>query len=293
MANHYQFRVGEIECAALCDGTLPYPSNWFFSNAAPQEVENELRARQLPTDHVLAAYTCLLVRTGKECVLVDTGAGGLAPGTGELPQKLQELGVSPQQVTTVLLTHAHPDHIGGVLDKAGQPAFRNARYVMSIREHEFWTQSPSLDRVGLEQFIKDMMLSAAQRNLPPLKPQLELFDDEKEIVTGIRALATPGHTPGHVALLLSSGKEQLLITADAVLHPLHLAHPEWRAVFDLDPQTAANTRQKLLDWAAADHVPVQAYHFPFPGHGAILKRAQGWEWEAKAEVSARKADNVA
>ena len=293
MKNHYEFEVGDIKCAALCDGALPYPINWFFSNAAAQEVESELRARQLPTEHVLAAYTCLLVRVGKECVLVDTGAGGLAPGTGELPNKLQELGVSRQQVTTVLLTHAHPDHIGGLLDEAGQPAFPNARYVMGRREHEFWTQSPSLDRIALEQFIKDMMLSAVQRNLPPLKGQLELIEGENEIAPGIRALAAPGHTPGHVAVLLSSGKEQLLIAADAVLHPLHLAHPDWRAVFDLDPLTASNSRQKLLDWAAADHVPVHVYHFPFPGHGAIVKRGQAWEFEPRAEASVRRADNVA
>lgn len=293
MQNHYEFEVGDIKCAALCDGTLPYPPNWFFSNAAPQDVESELRARQLPTDHVLSPYTCLLLRAGKECVLVDTGTGGLAPGTGELPNKLQELGVSPQQVTTVLLTHGHPDHIGGVLDKTGKPAFSNARYVMSRTEHDFWTQSPSLDRLALEQFIKDMMLGCTQASLPPLKPQLELIEGEKDIVPGIRALAAPGHTPGHLALLLSSGKEQLLIAADAVLHPLHLAHPDWRAAFDLDPETASNSRQKLLDWAAADKVPVHAYHFPFPGHGAILKRGLAWEWEPRAETSSRRADNVA
>jgi glyoxylase-like metal-dependent hydrolase (beta-lactamase superfamily II) len=293
MNNHYEFKVGEIECAALCDGTLPYPPNWFFSNVAQQDVENELRTRQLPTDHVLSSYTCLLLRTGKECVLVDTGAGSLAPGTGELLSKLQELGVSPQHVTTVLLTHAHPDHIGGVLDQAGKPAFPNARYLMSQTEHDFWTQAPSLERLPLDQFIKDMMLNGVQRNLPPLKAQLELIDAETEIAPGIRAMAAPGHTPGHIALLLSSCKEQLLHVSDAVLHPVHLAHPEWRAVFDLDPEVASNTRQKLLDWASTDRVPVHAYHFPFPGHRGISKRGQAWQWEPRAEISARRADNVA
>ncbi|HEV2116343.1 MAG TPA: MBL fold metallo-hydrolase [Terriglobales bacterium] len=291
--NHERFTVGDIECVALCDGTLPYPPNWFFSNAATEDVETELRARQLPTDHVLSSYTCLLVRTGKECVLVDTGAGGLVPGTGQLPQKLQELGVSPQQVTAVLLTHGHPDHIGGVLDKAGKPAFPSARYVMSRTEYNFWMGAPSLDRLALEQFIKDMMLNGTRRSLPPLKAQLELVDVEAEIVPGVRALAAPGHTPGHIAVLLSSGKEQLLHVADAVLHPVHLAHPEWRAAFDLDPEIAGATRQKLLDWVAADRVPVHAYHFPFPGHGAISKRGLAWDWEPQAEKLARQADNVA
>lgn len=293
MSDHYRFPVGNIECWALCDGALPYPPNWFFSNAAPPDVESELRARQLPTDHVLSPYTCLLVRSAAECVLVDTGAGGLAPGTGQLPQKLQELGVSPQQVTTVVLTHGHPDHIGGVLDVAGKPAFPNARYVMSCVEHEFWAQGPSLDRLALEPFIKDLMLSSAQRNLPPLEKQLELLAGEAEIAPGIRLLAAPGHTPGHMAVLISSGKEQMLHISDAVLHPVHLAHPDWRAVFDLDPEAAGNTRQKLLDWAAADRIPVLAYHFPYPGHGAILKRGPAWEWEARGEDSARTAESVA
>lgn len=293
MNNHYQFTVGEIECVALCDGTLPYPPSWFFSNAAPEDVAHELRARQLPTEHVLSSYTCLLVRAGNECMLVDTGAGGLVPGTGQLSQKLQEVGVGPQQVTAVVLTHGHPDHIGAVLNAAGKPAFPNARYLMSQQEHDFWTQAPSLDRLALEPFIKELMLSSAQRNLPPLRAQLELLEGETEIAPGIRVLAAPGHTPGHIALLLSSGKEHLLHVADAVLHPVHLAHPDWRAVFDLDPTAAANTRQKMLDWAAADRIPVHAYHFPFPGHGNILKRGQGWEWEARAEASGRGAESVA
>lgn len=292
MNNHPQFKVGELECVALCDGTLPYPPNWFFSNAAANEVESELRARQLPTDHVLSPYNCLLVRSGKECMLVDTGIGGMVPGTGQVPQKLQEMGISPQQITTVVLTHGHPDHIGGVLDQAGKPAFPKARYLMSQTEYEFWSNAGCLDRVALEPFMKEMMLSCAQRNLPPIKAQLELVAGEAEIAPGIRMLSAPGHTPGHIALLLTSGKEQLLHISDAVLHPVHLAHPDWRAVFDLDPGRASSTRQQLLDRAAADKLPVHAYHFPAPGRGMIVKRGHGWEWEP-ADISARRADSVA
>lgn len=293
MSNHHQFHVGELECTALCDGTLPYPPKWFFSNAPADELENELRARQLPADHVLSPYTCLLVRSGKECLLIDTGTGGMAPGTGQLQQRLQEAGVGAQQVTTVLLTHGHPDHIGGVLEPSGRPAFPDARYVMSKAEHDFWTSSPSLDGLAMEPFIKEMMLQGVQRSLPPLKPWLELIAGEYEIAPGVRLLSAPGHTPGHIAVLLSSRSEQLLHLADSVLHPLHLAHPEWRAVFDMDSEAAGKTRQRLLDRAAADRIPVHAYHFPFPGHGVISKREQGWAWEPQGAVSARRAGNVA
>jgi glyoxylase-like metal-dependent hydrolase (beta-lactamase superfamily II) len=246
----------------------------------PQEqLESSLRDHNLSLTQVVSPYTCLVIKTEEQTVLVDTGADGLAPTTGDLLKNLKAEGITPDDITTVVLTHAHPDHIGGVLDTSGKPAFANARYVMSRTEWDFWTSKPDLRGTGMDEHMKELLVNCALKNLPPLKPQMELLEAEKEITPGIHAIPAPGHTPGHIALVISSAKEQLLHIADAALHPMHLEHPAWRNVFDLSEDGAVMTRQRLLDRAAADNVNVLAYHFPFPGLGRVTSSGNAWRWE--------------
>ena len=279
-SNTKSFSVGDIECIAISDGTFSYPANWVFSNGPQEQLEGSLRDRDLPSNQVVTPYTCLLVKTGKHKILIDTGAGGMAPTTGDLLKQLQAEGINPEEITTVVLTHGHPDHIGGVLDANQRPAFPNARYVISKTEWDFWTGDPNLDSTGLNEHLKELLISRARANLPPLEERIELLDGEKEVVTGVYAIPAPGHTPGHLALLVSSSKAQLLHMADAVLHPMNLEYPAWRNVFDLSEDTAATTRQRLLDRAAADDAAVVAYHFPFPGLGRVRNNGAAWRWEA-------------
>jgi glyoxylase-like metal-dependent hydrolase (beta-lactamase superfamily II) len=272
------FNIGEIQCIAISDGTFQYPTNWMFSDAPRQQLEQHLREKNLPTDHILSPYTCLLVRTGKDTILIDTGADGLAPSTGNLMDNLKSESIKPEDITTVVLTHAHPDHIGGVLNSNGMPAFPNARYIMARTEWEFWTLNPDLHHTGLDEHVQHLLIGCAQKNLPPLKERIGLVDGEKEIAPGVLAIPAPGHTPGHMALAISSGKNQLLHIVDAVLQPLHLRYPAWRNIFDLNEDTAVATRKKLLDRAAADHSTILAYHFPFPGLGEVVRSGISWEW---------------
>ena len=273
------FNVGDLQCIAVKDGTFSYPTGWFFSNVSQEQLEGSLRDHDLPLNQVVSPYTCLVVKTGKHKVLIDTGADGLAP-TGDLLKNLSAEGIAAQEITTVVLTHAHPDHIGGVLNTSGEPAFPNAQYVMSKTEWDFWTSTPDLSSTGMDDHVKELLVNCALKNLPPLKPRMELLDAEKEIVPGVHALLAPGHTPGHIGLVISSAKEQLLHMADTVLHPMHLEHPTWRTVFDLNQDDAATTRRRLLDRAAADNMNVLAYHFPFPGLGHVTNRGNAWRWEA-------------
>jgi glyoxylase-like metal-dependent hydrolase (beta-lactamase superfamily II) len=278
-ANREHFSVGDIQCTAINDGTFFYPPSWFFSNVPQEQLESSLRDHNLSLTQVVSPYTCLVIKTEEQTVLVDTGADGLAPTTGDLLKNLKAEGITPDDITTVVLTHAHPDHIGGVLDTSGKPAFANARYVMSRTEWDFWTSKPDLRGTGMDEHMKELLVNCALKNLPPLKPQMELLEAEKEITPGIHAIPAPGHTPGHIALVISSAKEQLLHIADAALHPMHLEHPAWRNVFDLSEDGAVMTRQRLLDRAAADNVNVLAYHFPFPGLGRVTSSGNAWRWE--------------
>ncbi len=279
-SNTKSFSVGEIQCIAISDGTFSYPTNWVFSNVPQKQLEDSLRDHELPSDQVVTPYTCLLVKTGKHKVLIDTGADGMAPTTGDLMKQLRAEGTSPEEITAVVLSHGHPDHIGGVLDANQKPAFPNARYMMSKIEWNFWTGDPNLNSTGLNDHLKELLINCARSNLPPLAERIELLDGEKEVVPGVYAIPAPGHTPGHLALVISSSNKQLLHMSDAVLHPMNLEHPAWRNVFDLNEDTAATTRQRLLDRAAADDAAVLAYHFPFPGLGRVKRSGANWRWEA-------------
>jgi glyoxylase-like metal-dependent hydrolase (beta-lactamase superfamily II) len=278
-SSNYRFHVGEIECVAMSDGTFSYPIAWAFSNVSTEQAESKLRGQNFPTTQVETPYTCLLVKTGKQKLLVDTGADGLAPTTGNLLKNLQAEGVSPEKITDVVLTHGHPDHIGGALDASGRPAFPNARYVMSRTEWDFWHDPSALHDWAMDEHMKQMVMECAQKNLPPLKERIELIDGEKEIVSGVLAIPAPGHTPGHIALLIASSKTQLLHLSDAVFHPLHLENPGWRNVFDLNVDAAVKTRQRLFDRAVADDMTALAYHFPFPGLGRVKSAGSAFRWE--------------
>ena len=276
----FPFEIGDFKCIAVSDGTFSYPDHSFFANAPKESLEQVLREHNIQPGEIPTPWTCLLINTGQHWVLVDTGGGaGLVQSTGKLLQNMQAEGIEPVDIDTVILTHGHPDHIGGNTDAEGKLAFPNARYVMWKDEWQFWTAEPDLAQLEVEEDIKQLMLMLARKNLPPIQGQLDLVDRETEILSGIQAIAAPGHTPGHMALAISSGSEQLMYIADAILYPIHLEHLDWYPVFDLVPEQAMATRRQLLDRVAAEKILVIASHFPFPGLGYIIKKREGWQWQ--------------
>lgn len=275
----YRFQVGSLCCTVLSDGYYAYPTEWFFPNADPAVLAAALKKRRLPPDRVLSPFTCLLIETGRHVVLVDTGAGRAANTAGAVVARLEMAGIRPRNVDTVVLTHAHSDHIGGAVDARGRPVFANAIHYINESERDFWL-APRHNLTGLRvpgQTARDFE-DAARLALVALRHHLEPVEREIEIVPGVRAIPAPGHTPGHLALLLQSGGEQLLNLGDAAVHPLHLEYPEWENGFDLAPDAAALSRRHLLDRAAEDHTHVMAFHFPFPSVGRVERRGQAWEW---------------
>jgi glyoxylase-like metal-dependent hydrolase (beta-lactamase superfamily II) len=279
-AGSHHFQVGSIRCTVLSDGYYAYPTSWFFPNAEPATLHHALKQRHLPQDDVLSPYTCLLIETGRHVILVDTGAGEGSSSTGAIRARLEVAGIRPKDVDTVIITHAHPDHIGGATDLFGRPAFPNARYVLSELEWTFWTGARTdLRGLRVPDEAKANIHSGARRCLGSLRHQIEAIDRETEIVPGVRALLAPGHTPGHLAVIVSSDGETLLNLGDAAVHPLHLEQPGWENGFDLVADTAVATRRRLLESAASDNMRVMAFHFPFPSVGRVLPTPQGgWHW---------------
>jgi len=283
----HRFKVGSFQCIAVSDGThvyapptFPPPPIFLLANAPRASLEQVLREHNLQPEQWaewVSPYICVLIDTGEHRVLVDTGGDGLGPNTGKLLQNLQAERISPRDIDTVILTHGHPDHIGGNTVDGSESAFPNARFVMWKDEWDFWTSERA--ELELDEHVREVLLKFARKNLPPIQSQLDLIDHETEIVPGIKAVAAPGHTPGHMALAIASGGEQLLYISDAVLHPIHLEQPEWYAAVDFAPEQVVATRHRLLNRAAGEKALVLAFHFPFPGLGHVIQKEGAWQWQ--------------
>jgi glyoxylase-like metal-dependent hydrolase (beta-lactamase superfamily II) len=282
-AEVYRFEVGNFECFAINDGTFTYepplippPADFLFVNAPKKLLKETLNEHGIQPEEWMAfvsPFTCVMVNTGRHKVLVDTGADGLTPNTGRLLRNLQAVGIEAGEIDIVILTHGHDDHIGGNTDAQGKPAFPKARYVMWKEEWTFWNSELP------EALYKNEDFTFTRKNLLLIQDQMDLLDHEAEVVSGIRVVAAPGHTPGHIAIAISSNGQQLLCISDAFLHPIHIEHPEWHAAHEVEPEQIIKTRHFLLNKAATEKALVLAFHFPFPGLGHVVRKGTTWHWQ--------------
>ncbi len=282
----HRFRIGQIDCTALSDGylvyappTFPRPADLRFLNAPKDRLDEMLREDGLDLQEwaeFRSGYTCLLIKTGEHVVLVDTGAGDLGPHTGRLLDSLALDGMSPEDVDSVLITHAHPDHLGGNADDQGRCRFPMAEWIISEREWDFWTGGQA--ERELPEHGREVILGCARRNLSVLEEHVRLVRGEEQILPGVAVIPAPGHTPGQSAVRVSSQGDTLYCVSDVVLHPLHVRRPRWVAVVDMLPTQTVATRESLLQRAAAEEALVMGFHFPFPGLGHLVPRGDGWDW---------------
>lgn len=272
---YHSFRVGTFHCVSASDGFYEYPIPLMFGAAPPSAVEAALRERGLDPDHIVSPYACLFVDTGRHRVLVDVGAGDMAPTTGLLLQSLAAAAIDRDTIDTIIITHLHPDHIGGNLNAEGRLNFPAATYYVSYKEWRFWWSDDAQARCKLpERFFTLIRKQAAA-----IKDRMELVAGDEELVPGIRLIPAEGHTPGHLAVEIASEGAELLHVADAACHILHLEIPRWSVGPDVSPDEAYTAKQRLFDRAADEEALVFTHHLPPPPNlGRVIRHDDGWKW---------------
>jgi glyoxylase-like metal-dependent hydrolase (beta-lactamase superfamily II) len=278
MEEVFRFKIGEFDCMSVYDGYHDYGIGAFFANVEQDELEPALRAGNWPLDRVSSPYTSLYVDTGDHRVLVDTGAGEFFPTTGRLARNLERAGVDRGEIDQVLITHAHPDHIGGLLNPDGASTYPSAQIYTMASEWDFWLAEDALEKApGFEDSIR-----LAHRVFQALGGRFRYIEPYDEPTPGVQILPAFGHTPGHFAVEVSSGGESIIYLSDAVFHPLHIEHLTWLpdARYIADVEQFQATARHLLARAAATNALILGMHFPpFPSMGRVIKTGEALHWE--------------
>ncbi len=266
-------RVGEIEVIALSDGILQAPMEDVLG---VEQAEVARLGGQEPGEATDLSVNAFLVRHPGGLVLIDAGAGdSMGPGLGELVPDLAAIGVAPQEIDTVLLTHLHRDHAAGLVDAQGRAHFPAAELVVPELEVNFWLQR---DEAGASERIKRHM-RIAKRATAPYRERLRTAGDGERIAAFTCVLAA-GHTPGHSGWMIEAGGDSLLVWGDIVHLPrVQLPRPDAALAYDVDPDAAVATRRRVLDWVAQDRQKVAGAHLDFPGYGRIVRHGTGYRGE--------------
>jgi len=279
----YRFKFGGFEIANVLDSKVVreglHPA---FGGERPADEARELaRANRIDPNRYEHPFIPTVVNTGKELILFDTGNGALRREheqlrgrlpDGQLAGRLGQLGYRPEDVDVVVITHGHPDHIGG-LTEGGRPVYPNARYVFGAAEFDFWKRGENVREA--RKFNRELFVKIAQ----PLAERARFIKPGDEIASGIRAVDAAGHAPGLMAYHVESEGKRLLIWADTCIHyVVAVQRPEWTIDVDDDKEKAVATRKRILDMTANKNLFVAGFHMPFPGLGLIEKSAAGYRW---------------
>jgi glyoxylase-like metal-dependent hydrolase (beta-lactamase superfamily II) len=276
-AAFYRYKVGSCELTAVHDGVwlreieYDFVRNVGWNAVAFAMAEAHMAPRILPTP-----FTPVVVNTGSRLVLIDTGTGGQFPGpSGSFMANLAAAGIDPKAIDAILISHFHADHINGIRDKDGGMVFPNAEIHVPAAEWAYWMDDANMMKAP--EPARPVWLNV-RRIFRDIAGKVKRFDTAKELVPGITALPTPGHTPGHTSYVVASGNASMLVLGDVTNNPyLFLRHPRWQGVFDVDGPLAVETRRHVFDRASADRTLLQGYHFPFPAVGYVNKIATGYD----------------
>lgn len=277
----YRFKHGSMQGTVVSDGILPLgePSASFLGTTK-EEVGSMLTSNFLDSNNVLLEQNILVLNTGSKLVLFDTGMGEspiFGPTTGQMMTNLKAAGIDPAAIDAVVCTHAHCDHVWGIMNSSGERNFPNAQIYISQADFDFWTDESKLSMT--EPGYMKSFVEGARNNLLPNRDRIVFLKDGEEFLPGIQAMSAPGHTLGHMMFLITSEGQTMAAIGDTTHHHvLLLEKPLMEFAYDTDPKMSAQTRFKVLDMLATERMPMIAYHFPWPGIGHIAKRGEGFHY---------------
>jgi glyoxylase-like metal-dependent hydrolase (beta-lactamase superfamily II) len=274
-----QVNLGALKIDVLSDGNLSLPSSYLSGGLPVDEVKEILARYNISALQNTPDCNLTLVRDGERTIIFDVGSGAnFMPSAGKLGDALDALNVDAASVTHVVFTHAHPDHLWGVLDEFDDPFFPEANYMIGKNEWDYWVNPKTVETIGA---TRQSFAAGAARNLKAIEDKISFFKDGEEILPGVQARETPGHTPGHMSFEVKSGSDSVMIVGDAIVnHHIAFERPNWPSGSDQDSALGAKTRAVLLDQLAAEKMRIIGYHMPYPGIGYAEKKDGGYRFVA-------------
>ncbi len=278
----YRFRIGDWEATSIAAGIwdvgAPHQPG-FAPQATPEDFKQALLDECLPTDKLRLYFNVLLVRTGKENILIDAGfPGGAMPANFDVISNLAQVGLKKEDISMVFLSHAHGDHMGGMLDGNGKPVFTAAEHFCSSEEIGFWTSpKPDLSTARSDDKARAEGIAAARRTFDSIK--FTRLTASTKLPEGVLPVPAFGHTPGHLNFRFQSKGEAIHHIVDLAHHfALMIPHPDWTVDFDVNEKQAAATRKEIFSRLAAEGTPVFGYHLPHPALGRLKPQGAGYRW---------------
>ena len=281
-ASFYRYKLGSMEITVLSDGVAKVPvTEAFVPNVKVEDVKAALASSFMDPNVFIGPYNPIVINTGSRLVVVDMGTGeanfnatkGVA---GQLLRNMAAAGIDPKSIDTVLISHYHGDHINGLLRADGSLTYPNAEVLVPALEHKYWMDDGEMSRSATQR-IADNFKNVRRVMSGDVLKRLRTYEWDKEVLPGITAVGTPGHTPGHTSHIVASGPATVYVQADVTHAPFLFArHPGWHAFYDHEPVQAEATRRKVYDMLAAEKLTVQGFHYPFPSVAHVEKTADGY-----------------
>ena len=282
-ASFYRYKVGTIEVTVVSDGIARVPvTDAFVLNVKPEDVNEALREAYMEPGTFIGPYNPIVLNTGSKLALVDMGVGEAtyiaSKGvSGQLLTNLAAAGIDANAIDTIILSHYHGDHINGLLRADDTLAFPNAEILAPAREHQYWTDAGEESRAATPRIAELFKNVRRVIGHAEVRKRLRTYEWDREVISGVLAVGTVGHTPGHTSHIVTSGSSAVYVQADVTHAPFLFArHPGWHAFYDHDPDMAEATRRKVYDMLSAERILVQGFHYPFPSCGHVEKTADGY-----------------